>query len=150
MSAGSFVVDPKITSISPTSGPVGTILSVSGSGLAGADHVSVNDTDGVIQSATANLVKIQVAAGSTTGAVRISTATSAVHAVGPSFRVLPSVAVGGFSRRIAQAGERVDLTGWNLNDVASAKLGSLTLTDFHVDSATRRISRCRRPRRPGS
>jgi large repetitive protein len=138
-SADDFLVDPKITSITPTAGPVGAILSISGSGFGGADRVAVNGRFGTIQpGGTANLVKIQVLGGSTTGPVTVSTTTGAVQATGPSFRVLPSVSVGGFSPNPAHAGDVVQVTGWNLNDVASngAKLGAVVLTDFHVDSNT--------------
>ena len=43
MSTGTFTVVPQITAITPDSGPVGTVVSLTGSGFIGTTRVSIGD-----------------------------------------------------------------------------------------------------------
>jgi hypothetical protein len=65
---------PTLTTLSPASGPVGTQVTISGTNLSGATSVSFNGTAAssfVVNSATS--LTAVVAAGTTTGPVRVST-----------------------------------------------------------------------------
>ena len=64
-----MIQPPTITSFTPTSGPVGTIITVTGTNLSGATAARVNGTAGTITANTATSLTFTVAAGSTTGAV---------------------------------------------------------------------------------
>jgi hypothetical protein len=91
-SSTNFVVVPQITSISPTSGHVGTVVTLTGSGFVGATHVSVGN-ESLIGSGSAftvvnaNQVKVTVGPDATTGPV-VVTASGVNSAVsGPVFTV---------------------------------------------------------------
>ncbi len=64
---------PIITSFTPASGPVGTSVTVTGTGLAGATAVTVNGTAGSITANTATSLTFTVGAGSSTGVIAITT-----------------------------------------------------------------------------
>jgi hypothetical protein len=64
---------PTITSFTPTSGPVGQSVTITGTNLDGATAVTVNGTAGTITGTpTATSLTFTVGVGSTTGAVRVT------------------------------------------------------------------------------
>jgi|GEM_PF-1432136 len=73
LSATNLPAAPTITGINPNTGPVGTVVTVSGSNLGGAVAAQVNGTPGAITSSAAGSVVFTVGAGSTTGPVSVST-----------------------------------------------------------------------------
>jgi hypothetical protein len=90
---------PALTGLSPASGPVGTRVTITGTNLGGATSVSFNGTAAssfVVNSATS--ITAVVAAGTTTGPVRVSTpggtATSATSFV---VRVVPTTVADSYS-----------------------------------------------------
>jgi len=65
---------PSLSSLSPTSGPVGTAVVISGSNLSGASSVSFNGTpQAAITNNTGTSLTAVVPAGATTGAVAVTT-----------------------------------------------------------------------------
>tara|TARA_R110001592_G_scaffold63230_2_gene193566 strand:- start:980 stop:3322 length:2343 start_codon:yes stop_codon:yes gene_type:complete len=83
VSADEFVVKPNITAISPIEGPVGTVVTITGSGFstqAANNTVQFNGVDAVVSQATANELKVNVPTGATTGTITVkvgaNTATS--------------------------------------------------------------------------
>ena len=64
---------PTITGISPTSGTVGTNVTISGTGFGSSGSVSFNGTAAPIVSWSATTVVAQVPAGATTGPISLST-----------------------------------------------------------------------------
>ncbi|MEO1053300.1 MAG: IPT/TIG domain-containing protein [Bacteroidota bacterium] len=95
-----FTVDndcPVITSISPTSGPVGTDVSINGSnfGLTFVDvEVRLNGQIVQTNSVDENLITFTVPVGATTGIVSVTTTANNKTADGPVFTVeVPSVLV---------------------------------------------------------
>jgi len=74
--------NPQITSISPTSGPIGTAVTITGTGFgASTDTASVNWTTATIQSWSDTQVVATVAAGTTSGGVRVFTGGVSSNAV---------------------------------------------------------------------
>jgi peptide/nickel transport system substrate-binding protein len=87
-SAASFTVTggggaPKISSFSPTSGPVGTIVSVYGSGFTGTTAVKFNGTSAQFLVSSSTKLYAKVPAGATTGKISVTapggTGTSAAN-----------------------------------------------------------------------
>ena len=73
-SSASFVVKPVIRSFSPTTGPMGTVVTINGTGFSGATRVSINDdppTAFIIVSS--NLIQATVLGGATSGKVKVTT-----------------------------------------------------------------------------
>jgi streptogramin lyase len=73
-------VTPAIDNITPTSGTVGTRVTITGHNLAGATHVTFNGKAATIASETSTQIVTQVPTGATTGHISITvpvgTATS--------------------------------------------------------------------------
>ena len=79
LSASSFVVKstpvaPVISGLSPTSGPVGTVITVSGSNLGGAVSVKVGGVAASYRVLSAGKLSVTVPAGAVTGKVAVATA----------------------------------------------------------------------------
>jgi hypothetical protein len=77
-SAGTFTVggscaSPTITSFTPTSGLVGTPVTITGTNLAGATSVTFNGTTASITTNTATQIVTTVPAGATTGPISVTT-----------------------------------------------------------------------------
>jgi len=68
-----MVIVPTITGVSPTSGPVGTLVTIKGSDLDGATKVTVNGVSATATKDTATKVKITVPVGATTGKIKVFT-----------------------------------------------------------------------------
>ncbi|GAA3925346.1 T9SS type A sorting domain-containing protein [Hymenobacter algoricola] len=78
---------PSATGFTPAAGPVGTILTISGTNLGTITGVTVNGTAATSVSATATAVTATVAAGTGTGAVVLSDGTTTYTVPGGSFTV---------------------------------------------------------------
>jgi hypothetical protein len=91
MSTGTFTVVPQITAITPDSGPVGTVVSLTGSGFIGTTRVTIGDekTTGpgsAFSSPTnANQITVTVGYDATTGPILLT--ASGLVATGPTFTV---------------------------------------------------------------
>ena len=64
---------PAVTSFKPASGPVGTVVTIKGTNLAGATEVAFNGVTGTLTKDTARKIKVKVPAGATTGKIEIVT-----------------------------------------------------------------------------
>jgi len=91
LTVSNFVVHPRISSFTPTSGHVGTAMVVSGSGLMGADAVNFGGgAHAVPTGITATSLHVVVPAGATTGTLTVHTASGGTSAPSAaSFTVLP-------------------------------------------------------------
>src|SRR6266511_3924968 len=65
---------PTITSFTPTAGPVGTSVTITGTNLSGATSVKFNGVSVTITSNTATQIVTKVPAGATTGKITVTTA----------------------------------------------------------------------------
>jgi IPT/TIG domain len=65
---------PTITSFAPTAGPVGTSVTITGTGLGSATSVKFNGKAATITSNTATQIVTKVPAGATTGPITVTTA----------------------------------------------------------------------------
>jgi len=74
---------PAITKFSPSSGPVGTVVTITGTHLSGATQVTVNGKSATITSDASTKIKVTVPSGATTGKIKVitpgGTATSATN-----------------------------------------------------------------------
>jgi uncharacterized protein DUF4082/IPT/TIG domain-containing protein len=77
-SSGPFSVEPKITSFSPTAGPVGTAVTIKGTAFTGATAVKFNGT-AATQFTVRNYktIKVRVPVGATTGPISVVTPSGA-------------------------------------------------------------------------
>jgi hypothetical protein len=72
-SAANFTVGPKINSLSPNSGPVGTSIAIFGTSFTGVTSVRFNGVSATFSFVTVNQVNATVPNGATTGRVTLTT-----------------------------------------------------------------------------
>jgi YD repeat-containing protein len=132
-----------IIGFDPTNGPVGTAVTISGTGLgptASQDSVSFNGTAATITSATATEIVAAVPSGATTGTITV-TAPGGSATSSSSFTVTATggtPAITSFSPTMATPGTAVAIAGTNFDptpandqtefNTSSAVLGSATQT----------------------
>ena len=121
-SADVFTVNPKLSSFNPSSGPVGTLVSISGSGFDGTSVVKFNGTAaGSPKVLSGTLIKAAVPAGATTGTITVTTDSGGATTIVKAFKVTPGITA--FDTPV-RAGDTVAVDGHNLDEVTAAKLGS--------------------------
>jgi len=124
-SATSFTLKPKITSFTPLSGPVGTLVTINGVNLSSVTEVRFNGipttSPPVIVSSSS--IRVIVPDGATTGSI---TASSPAGTSSPStsvFKVTPKI--NSFTPTSGTVGELVTIVGTNFNGVTQVKIGTV-------------------------
>ena len=123
---------PSITSLSPTSGVVGTPVTVTGTNFGstqGSGTVKFNGTAGTPTSWSATSIHVPVPSGATTGNVVVY--ASGVNSNGESFTVLATPNITSLSPTSGAVGASVTITGTNFGSTQ----GSSTLK-FNTTTAT--------------
>lgn len=133
-----------IAGISPSSGPVGTSLTITGTNLTGSSLVTFGGTSRntvstglVVNAAGTQLTGVTVPPGAQSGAVSVLTAVGPV--VNPTyFTVIPTAPViTSFAPSSALPGEPVTITGASFTGATSLTLNGNTVANFTVvDAAT--------------
>jgi hypothetical protein len=72
-SASNFTVAPTITSLAPTSGPVGTSVQINGTNFGGASSVTFNGVSASFTVTSSTTIQATVPAAATTGAISVTT-----------------------------------------------------------------------------
>ncbi len=126
---------PKITSISPTTGAAGTVVTITGSDFsatATSNTVKFNGTDATVTSATVNQLVVTTPAGGSSGAITVTTPDGSV--TGPSFTytaVTVAPTISAIAPVAGSAGDTVTITGTHFDIVAGNNAVS-----FHAVPAT--------------
>jgi len=129
---------PTVTSFNPTSGPVGTGVTITGTNFTGATAVKFNGTNATgVNVVNATTITANVAAGSTTGPVSVvtpvGTATSASN-----FTVTATTAtsITSFTPTSGPIGTSVVITGANFTGATAVRFNGTNASSFVVNSAT--------------
>jgi alpha-tubulin suppressor-like RCC1 family protein len=137
-SSTAFMVSPVIgaTGLSPTSGPVGTSVTITGTNLDGATSVSFNGTaQTTITANTATSLTVTVPAGATTGPVTVTTASGTSAASAQAFTVLPPT-ISSFLPASGAAGTSIALTGTNLTGATAVSVNGVAVTPTAVTATS--------------
>ncbi|MEO9872624.1 YCF48-related protein [Ekhidna sp.] len=131
---------PTVTAIDPSSGLVGTEVSITGTnfGTTTSDvSVSFNGTDAVVTASTETSITTTVPDGATTGAVSVTIGTTVVQG-GPTFTVTvpPVPTVVSLDPVSGDEGATVTITGTNFSTTASENEVSFNGTAATVTAAT--------------
>jgi IPT/TIG domain-containing protein len=135
-SAHSQLLGPSITSLSPTSGPVESSVTITGSGFGssqGTSTVKFNGTSAtVVSSWSSGQIITAVPAGATTGNVVVT--VSGVASNGKPFTVLPTPSITSLSPTSGAVGTSVTITGTNFGITQAS--GSSTVTFGGISAGT--------------
>lgn len=109
---------PEITSISPTIGPSGAIVTINGSGfsaIASENAVKFSGSVATVNTSTSSQIEAVVPAQATTGAVEV--VVNGLVAVGPNFSVeIDAVGITGISPDSAREGDQIIINGMNFGN----------------------------------
>lgn len=127
------VTAPSITSLSPTSGAVGTLVTIAGSGFGttqGSSTVQFNGATATsITSWSATSIKASVPTGATTGNVVIT--VGGIASNGKSFTVKPTPSIASLSPTFGAVGISVTISGANFGTTqgtSTVKINGVTAT----------------------
>jgi hypothetical protein len=114
---------PTITGISPTAGPTGTAVTISGANLSGLVSVSFNGVPGQVTGSTSTSITAVVPGAATTGTVTVVTTAGTATT---SFIVGVPPAITSVAPTTAKAGASVTITGTHFSGVSSVAFGGVS------------------------
>jgi hypothetical protein len=126
-----------ITSFTPSGGPAGTVVTITGTNLCNPSAVSFNNIPAVVYAATnATTIVATVPATATTGLIRVTTPFSVTPvASATNFTVGAAPTITSFTPTSGPVGKSVTITGTNLTGVTAVKFNGVTAT-FTSSTAT--------------
>ena len=129
----SFLVTPGVTGFSPSSGGVGTAVTINGTGFSGATGLSFNGKPAVFTVISGSSIIAGVPAGATSGKISVTT-PSGTGTSGSNFSAGSSLVMPGIpslSALSGPVGATVTVTGSNLGAATAVKVGA-TAAHFTV------------------
>jgi hypothetical protein len=128
---------PTIASFTPTSGPVRTIVTITGTNFTGASAVTFNTVSAAFMVDSATSIRAEVPTGATTGRIHVTTpggtATSASNFSVEGAAPAPTIA--SFTPTSGPVGTAVTITGTNFTGASTVTFNTVSAA-FIVDSAT--------------
>ena len=124
-SATNFTVitSPVITGFTPTSGPVGTAVTITGANFDASvpsnNIVRFNGTQAIISTVTSTSITTTVPQGATTGPITVTTPQGTATSAESFTVIVPLPSITGFSPSQGKAGTNVTITGQNFDPVPS-------------------------------
>jgi hypothetical protein len=137
-SSSTFTVTPTISSVTPASGPVGTEVTIRGTGLTPVTSITFNgfaDPSFVAYSPT--YITTNVPAGATTGPISVTTPYGAATS-SSSFSITPppGPTINSLSPTTGPVGTRVDIHGTEFSGATNVSFNGTADPSFVVNSAT--------------
>jgi uncharacterized repeat protein (TIGR03803 family) len=129
----SFLVVPQITSFSPTSGIVGTSVTITGVSLTQATKVTIGGNAATFTVKSDTQVTATVPVGAKTGLPIAITTAGGIASFG-KFTVVPSIT--SFNPTSGPVGTSVTITGNSFSKATSVTFGGVAATSFQVISDT--------------
>ena len=128
---------PSVTGFSPTSGPVGTNVTITGENFTGATAVTFNGASQptFTVNPAGTQITAAVPAGATTGKIAVTTPVSTATSAS-DFTVILAPAITGFSPASGPVGTSVTISGTNLTGATVVKFNGVNAPSFTVNSAT--------------
>src|SRR6266404_1488747 len=118
---------PTIAGFSPTSGPVGTSVAVSGTNFTGATGVTFNGVSASFSLTSDTAIQATVPAGATTGPVSVTTPGGTASSTG-AFTVIPAPTIASFAPTSGPAGTSVTINGANFSGASAVAFNGVSAT----------------------
>jgi hypothetical protein len=137
-SANPFVVGipPTVTSFTPTTGPVGTVVVITGTNFTSVTSVAFNGTTApTFTPNSATQITATVPAGATTGPISVTTPVG-TGVSASSFTVIPAPIITSFTPTSGVIGGVIVLTGSNFTGATQVTFNGTVAPVFTVNSAT--------------
>jgi hypothetical protein len=131
-SATDFTVAARITSFTPTSGVIGTSVTINGANFTGVSSVKFNGVSAGFAPNSSIKITATVPAGATTGKISVTTPVGTVTSTG-NFTVKPNIT--GFTPASGNVGVSVTITGTAFTGASSVKFNGASAA-FAVNSST--------------
>lgn len=125
---------PIVTNFSPRGGPVGKLITITGTGFTGINFsgIKFNNTVSTFGGATAdNLIQVQVPSGATTGPIKLTKGTN-TFITSSNFTVGAFPIITNVNPQIGSVNAQVTIQGENLSSVTSVRFGSKAASFFVV------------------
>src|SRR3990170_3088302 len=136
LSLGGGGNSPVITSFNPSSGPVGTEVTLTGSNFTGATAVAFNGTPAATFTIDSDTqLRATVPSGATTGLISV-TNPSGTGSSATAFTVLGPPVITSFTPSSGPVGTQVTLTGSNFTGATAVAFNGTPAATFTVDSDT--------------
>ncbi len=135
-SATNFKVTPVISGFSPPSGPVGTVVTINGTGLTGATSVKFGSASAGTFSVNSSGTQITatVPSGAVTGKITVTTAGgTATSATDFIVTTSPAPTISSFSPTSGPVGTSVTIFGSNFTGVTAVKFGGVSASSFSAN-----------------
>jgi len=122
-----------VESFTPTTGGVGTVITITGKKFTGATNVTFGGSAASFTVQNDSTIRATVGSGAT-GSVRVTTPTGFGSL--PGFTFIPPPVISSFTPTSAVAGTTVTLNGQNFNNVTAVSFGGVAASSFTVLSPT--------------
>ena len=136
--SGTVPAPPTVSGFTPTSGPVGSSVTITGSGFTGATSVTFNGTSTAFTFNSDTQVTATVPSGATNGPIAVTT-PNGTGTSSTSFTVTtsnPAPSISSISPTSGPVGTIVTITGSNLGGATSVRFGGGVTTTPLTSSAT--------------
>ena len=127
---------PHITSFSPTSGPAGTVVTITGTAFSSATAARFNSTAASYSQISSTVVTAVVPAGATTGPISVET-PNGIDVSTTEFFVGATPTLTSINPDSAKVGQTVQILGSNFTGITRVSFGAATAAAFTVVSSTR-------------
>ncbi|MEM7343205.1 MAG: IPT/TIG domain-containing protein, partial [Chloroflexota bacterium] len=132
--AFTVLVEPEISGFSPTSGPVGEVVTITGSGFAGVTSVTFNGLEGTNLTVVSDSeIQVRAPSGVTTGLIEVINPVGA-DLTAENFVVLIGPLISSFAPTTGLAGDVITLTGSGFTGVTSVTFNGLEGTNLTIVS----------------
>jgi Divergent InlB B-repeat domain len=131
---GGPVKAPTISGFTPTTGPVGTSVTINGANLTGATAVAFNGVSATFSVTSDTAIQATVPTGATTGPVSVTTPGGTGRSTA-SFTVIPAPTITGFTPTSGPPGASVTISGSSFTGATAVAFNGVNAT-FTVSSDT--------------
>ena len=129
-----FKVTPTISSISPTSGPIGTVVTITGTGLIQTTKVTIGGVKATTFTVKSDSsVSVTIPGACKTGKITVTTSGGSATS-SSTFNVTPTIT--SFTPTSGKVGASVVITGTGLTQTTKVTFGGVAATTFTVNSDT--------------